>query len=297
MNVFGSFGWRTLSSMNRPEVDQRNGSFHLEWSAIMLVLSRKKNQQVLFPHLGIKVEILRVAGNTVSLGVEAPKSVQILRGELSSNDSVGDRPNDAQSDRGLSQLSRSALHQARNQLHQAQMIIALAQKQLESGQVENVDAVLDAMLRRLNELDNKTKSALPTASTDTSSSEAVSGKHALLVEDDANERTLLAAYLRLCGFKVTEAGDGVEAMAILAQQSVDLVVLDIHMPRMNGLETLQAMRCQSRLGQAKVVVVSGEDRDRVIQGEDMGAADVVSHWFAKPLNPVHLVHHLQSVEN
>ena len=48
----------------------------------MLVLSRKKSQHILFPNLGIEVEVLRIAGNTVSLGINAPKSIQVLRGEL-----------------------------------------------------------------------------------------------------------------------------------------------------------------------------------------------------------------------
>lgn len=262
----------------------------------MLILSRKKNQQVLFPHLGIKVEILRVAGNTVSLGIEAPKSVQILRGELCSGDNDSEMSSGPDRNRTACQPTRSALHQVRNQLHQAQMIVALAQKQLESGQVGNPDAVLEDMLRRLNELEDRTKPAAPIAATaQISAPESVGGKHALLVEDDANERALLAAYLRLSGFTVTEAVDGIEAMAVLAQQAVDLVVLDIQMPRMNGLETLQAMGRQSGLNRTKVVVVSGEDRDRLVRDEEIGGAKVVSQWFAKPLNPVHLVNHLQAV--
>lgn len=264
----------------------------------MLVLSRKKNQQVFFPHLGIKVEILRVAGSTVSLGVEAPKSVQILRGELCLNE--------ADSAASINQPSRSVVHQLRNQLHRAQMIVSLAQKQLESGQVENPDQLLQDMLRRLNELEKATQPAAPAANVAADcderkvtgvSNDGEGSKHALLVEDDANERALLAAYLRLCGFRVTEVGDGLEAMDFLAQHTVDLIVLDMHMPRMNGLETLRALQRHADLSHTRVVVVSGEDRDRIVRPENAGEAAVVSQWFAKPLNPVHLVDHLQAVMN
>ena len=48
----------------------------------MLVLSRKVNETVEFPELGITVEVVRVKGNTVRLGIKAPNSVRILRGEL-----------------------------------------------------------------------------------------------------------------------------------------------------------------------------------------------------------------------
>ena len=48
----------------------------------MLVLSRRKEETVVFPELGISVEVIRVDGNKVRLGIKAPESVRILRGEL-----------------------------------------------------------------------------------------------------------------------------------------------------------------------------------------------------------------------
>lgn len=48
----------------------------------MLVLSRKQNQEIVFPHLGVRIEVARIRGNTVCLGIEAPKEIAILRGEL-----------------------------------------------------------------------------------------------------------------------------------------------------------------------------------------------------------------------
>lgn len=52
----------------------------------MLVLSRKEDQEVVFPSLGIRVSITSVDGHRVKLGIEAPKSVPILRAELLDND-------------------------------------------------------------------------------------------------------------------------------------------------------------------------------------------------------------------
>ena len=48
----------------------------------MLVLSRRKDETIVFPELGISVEIIRVEGNKVRLGIKAPDSIRILRGEL-----------------------------------------------------------------------------------------------------------------------------------------------------------------------------------------------------------------------
>ena len=48
----------------------------------MLVLSRRKDETIVFPELGITVEVIRVDGNKVRLGIKAPESIRILRGEL-----------------------------------------------------------------------------------------------------------------------------------------------------------------------------------------------------------------------
>ncbi len=55
----------------------------------MLVLSRKEEQSIVFPNLGISIEIVKVQGNRVSVGVEAPKAIRVVRGELQNN---GDHP-------------------------------------------------------------------------------------------------------------------------------------------------------------------------------------------------------------
>lgn len=50
----------------------------------MLVLSRRPEETIVFPELGITVEVIRTKGNTVRLGIKAPEEVRILRGELQS---------------------------------------------------------------------------------------------------------------------------------------------------------------------------------------------------------------------
>ena len=54
----------------------------------MLVLSRKVNETILIPHLGISVQVVRVAGGIVSLGFEAPSDVSIIRREIASSDQI-----------------------------------------------------------------------------------------------------------------------------------------------------------------------------------------------------------------
>ncbi len=252
----------------------------------MLVLTRKQSQHILFPKLGIKVEVLRTAGNSVSLGITAPASVKILRGELAAA-RVEEATNET------APVQRSSLHQLRNQLHQAQLVIALAQKQLQQGSIHDAEATLERMLQRLKnlELGAAESETISSSHANDASQATMRARHALVVEDDANERSLLAGYLRLCGFQVTEAVDGLDALEFLKDQPVDLVVLDIRMPRMNGLETLRAIENLPQLKHTKVVVVSGEDRQEL----DTTNCRLVDQWFAKPLNPALLVGHLQSL--
>lgn len=252
----------------------------------MLVVSRKKNQQVLFPNLGIAIEILRIAGNSVSIGVNAPKSVEILRGELlRSSADVPEKP-------ATAAAKKDFLHALRNQLNKAQLTIAIAQKQLQVGKENDAEETLREMIRRLTQIDQQI--TRPVGPKDIGRSDSGTRKpgpirHALLVEDDANERALLAGYLRLSGFDVSEAGDGVEAMEFLKTHSVDLVVMDIRMPRMNGLDTVEAIRRHPAINQTRVVIVSGEDRDE----SSMSASDHrITEWFSKPLDPNRLVEHL-----
>ena len=58
----------------------------------MLVLSRRKEETIVFPELGISVEVIRVDGNKVRLGIKAPESVRILRGELEQTATDFDEP-------------------------------------------------------------------------------------------------------------------------------------------------------------------------------------------------------------
>lgn len=86
----------------------------------------------------------------------------------------------------------------------------------------------------------------------------------LLVEDDLAFRRSVAAYLEDSGFTVLEADDGVAALELLDQHSPDIIISDIRMPRMSGLELLEAL--QQRPNSAPVIMISGT-ADRVLLAE------------------------------
>jgi two-component system response regulator MprA len=101
----------------------------------------------------------------------------------------------------------------------------------------------------------------------------------LLVDDDRALREAVGRALRLDGFEVTLAADGPEALELALQSPPDIVVLDVAMPSMSGVEVCRRMR--SRDAQSSILMLTAKDeiRDRV-QGLDAGADDYLVKPFA-----------------
>ena len=101
----------------------------------------------------------------------------------------------------------------------------------------------------------------------------------LVVDDDPHIRQLLVFALGKAGFSTCEAEDGEAALALIAQARPDLVVLDINLPRMTGLEVCRRVRADSEL---PILFLSSRDDeiDRVL-GIELGADDYV----VKPFSP------------
>jgi CheY-like chemotaxis protein len=156
----------------------------------------------------------------------------------------------------------------------------LLQKQLDAGLVEDAEQTLAKALETFSELDRIAAGNDPQPAPASQPGK----RHALVVEDNANERELLAGYLRLCGYDVDTVPDGIDAMLYLAshEQRPDVVLLDMQMPRMDGPNTIQAIRSNPEYQNIKIFAVTGSERDAM--GINMGEQGV-DRWFAKPLRP------------
>src|SRR5687767_6983709 len=101
----------------------------------------------------------------------------------------------------------------------------------------------------------------------------------LLVDDDAQIRQLLSEVGAREGFDVLEAADGSAALEMLSRRHMDLVLLDLHMPRVNGLQVLRGARASG--SSSHIALMSGaasvEDAVAAIK---LGA----SEYFSKPLD-------------
>ena len=113
--------------------------------------------------------------------------------------------------------------------------------------------------------------------------------HILLVDDDGEIRRLVTKFLRESGFRVTPVRDGREMRETLKSTSVDLIVLDLMLPGVSGLELCRELRAESAIP-IVMLTARGDDLDRVL-GLEFGADDYIS----KPFNTRELAARIRAV--
>jgi DNA-binding response OmpR family regulator len=109
------------------------------------------------------------------------------------------------------------------------------------------------------------------------------GKTILLVEDEQKMRQLLVDYLSLEGYTLLQAANGPDALKAFQSAQVDLIILDIMIPYINGLEVCKSVRAQSDV-RIVMLTAKSQDEDKLL-GYDFGADDYVT----KPFSPKVLV--------
>lgn len=106
----------------------------------------------------------------------------------------------------------------------------------------------------------------------------------LIVDDDPDSLEIISEALRWEGYQISTAENGPDALSSLQTHSPDLVILDVNMPGMNGIETLKDLR--QRENYVSVMFISGNSStEAVIDGLDAGADD----YIAKPFDPLELL--------
>ncbi len=113
--------------------------------------------------------------------------------------------------------------------------------------------------------------------------------YTILVADDEKEiRELLCLYLEKDGYQVLEAADGYKALSLLEKEEIDMALLDIMMPKMDGFRVLKKLRETSNI---PVMILSAKDQDAdKILGLDLGADD----YLTKPFNPMEAMARINS---
>jgi two-component system alkaline phosphatase synthesis response regulator PhoP len=108
----------------------------------------------------------------------------------------------------------------------------------------------------------------------------------LVVEDDADIAQLLAHYLEKAGFSTEVLSSGREALAAIAARPPDLLILDLMLPQVDGLEVCRITRSNQATASIPIIMLTarGEESDRIV-GLELGADD----YIAKPFSPNELV--------
>lgn len=111
----------------------------------------------------------------------------------------------------------------------------------------------------------------------------------LVIDDDPDSLSIISEALRWEGYQVQTAISGPEGIDLIARWQPDLILLDVNMPEMDGIETLQDLRKQEQY--VSVMFISGNtSTDHVIRGLDSGADD----YIPKPFDPLELLARVRS---
>ena len=116
---------------------------------------------------------------------------------------------------------------------------------------------------------------------------------AILAVDDSNSlRQMVAFTLKSSGCDVIEAVDGQDAIEKLRERSVDLVLTDQNMPRMDGITLVRHLRSQPQFQLTPILILTTESSDQMKQA---GRAAGATGWLVKPFDPVRLIEVIQKV--
>jgi len=141
----------------------------------------------------------------------------------------------------------------------------------------SLDVLVDAMERTLQQsaqAASPAQAAAPVGAPQAAPVATGDEDFILVVDDEPQIRDLLKRFLTLRGYKVRVASDGQQALTMVEQQAPQLIVLDVYMPGINGVEVLRQLRRRKFTG--GVILLTGSQDDKLLQEAlDLGSVDVM----------------------
>jgi len=111
-------------------------------------------------------------------------------------------------------------------------------------------------------------------------------KRIMAVDDSKTMRDMVSFTLKGAGYDVLVADDGVNALSALAGEEVDLIITDVNMPNMNGIELVEKLRGDPRFRATPILILTTESDDSLKQ---KGRAAGATGWIVKPFVPEKLL--------
>jgi two-component system, chemotaxis family, chemotaxis protein CheY len=114
----------------------------------------------------------------------------------------------------------------------------------------------------------------------------MNNRRVLSVDDASTMRKMISLTLKTAGYEVVEAEDGPEALELISKMDVDLMILDVNMPKMNGIELVRKVRSSQRHARTPIIMLTTETQEAVrLEARKAGATG----WINKPFKQEHLV--------
>ncbi len=207
----------------------------------MLILSRREAEKVLFPGLGISVEITRVQGRSVRLGIQAPDEVRIIRGELEATANLTPRKRQ----RRKSKFSAEPSPAIQKCLDAANLAIHLARNQLRQNLNEKVEDALNHALECLETLQAVSVTTEDASLSSASVNEVQSDyklnrkKVAIVVNDFNNSAENLIDQLSSLGYQTTHFNKGESLIEFLQSREQPNLILLLSPVQLTGITTTQ----------------------------------------------------------
>lgn len=118
------------------------------------------------------------------------------------------------------------------------------------------------------------------------------GKKILIVDDSESIREVVCFALENAGHEVIKANDGTDAVAVLDGQHFDLIITDLHMPQMNGIDLIRAARALDAYKFTPILILTTESQTaRKMEAKEAGATG----WIVKPFVPEKLLEAINKV--
>lgn len=117
-------------------------------------------------------------------------------------------------------------------------------------------------------------------------------KTVLTIDDSASIRQMVSFTLRSAGYEIVEALDGIDGLEKARASTVDLVLTDQNMPRMDGLSLIRALRGMTQYKSVPILMLTTESSDAM---KSQGRAAGATGWLVKPFDPQKLIEVVRKV--
>ena len=108
----------------------------------------------------------------------------------------------------------------------------------------------------------------------------------LTVDDASTMRKMISLTLKAAGYEVLEANDGPEALDMISKMDIDMMILDVNMPKMNGIEVVKRVRRNDRHTKTPIIMLTTETEETIRNEAKIAGA---TGWINKPFQQDHLV--------